>query len=121
MTRELIATYQSDNSNYFEYDDGWAYQPKDDATEHPLEHAAYIADIRSFKIRQQVSREHISGEGIKELIDEAPSLQSCELGGRIVSIINQEGKAGIRRSGVIRDITTENKEDSGHSSIKLEP
>ncbi|HJO15018.1 MAG TPA: hypothetical protein QGG70_03130 [Candidatus Pacearchaeota archaeon] len=111
MNRTLLAEYQSENSTYFEYIDGWTCQTN--GNEIPLKHAAYILmDYYKNTIKSEIEKikRNFSISELEELISGGQSLETPKEGGVIVSIIEDHGKIYIRTSKEIkkiREITSE--------------
>ena len=101
MAKSPIREGKSINSNYIFYDDGGISLQSENGEEIPLEHPAYISDAISLSMKHQVSVGDYSKHELGELINTAPAYNQRQTGGRIVSIIVEDDKVGLRRSGVI--------------------
>jgi hypothetical protein len=103
MNRTPLVIYQSNNSTYFEYIDGWTCQTNGE--EILLEHAVYIHKDNYKNIIEDFDK-NLSRSELEELITGNQSIDIPSSGGIIVSIITKDGKMGIRHSGEIKEVTS---------------
>jgi len=115
MSRDLIATYSSSKSTYFEYSDGWTYK-SNESPEIPLKNATYMPLKNAANVWESSGSKKEFSE-IERLISDNTVLASTVVGGRVISIAREDGKVGIRRSGIITRI--EPRDDLSDSELCL--
>jgi len=97
----LVRAYKSKNSTYYRYFDvdKW-YCSTNSEEKFLLENAKYVSIDDAEKIWKESEDKNFSE--LEKLINEVKNYG--EVGGRIVSIIKEDGKIKIRRSGIIKNI-----------------